>query len=290
MINYDARLFRRRKIKHFEAEFPDRLIELRNRGKLLRILNMILRFDEKGISHQKLADEYKLDRKTLRKYTKWLIERGLIVRDGKSGKYFAASMLKTGINMSADAICRNFLEITFDSIKKEERFFSLPIEQRLSSLKDLEFGPLKEIQSKYIRPRAITEKPDEIDLERILFDFSNIIGGFVTYILIQSLNMSNEISKDGEDFEEKGLLIQKWVADVVSVLSEELLSLFEKYTAFHYSHSVAQANNTTINHLILAYSNTYSGLFKKLKNIMKKVHQENREEIDQLKRLQRNKK
>src|SRR5688500_8375349 len=105
MISYDKRLFRRRRLRHLEAELPPKLRELKNKGKLLNILNVILIYSENGISHQKLAEIFEIDRKSLRKYTKWLTEKELIRREGKHGNYFPTSKSKGGTYASADTLC-----------------------------------------------------------------------------------------------------------------------------------------------------------------------------------------
>lgn len=168
---------------------------------------MILTYGERGISHKILAENVEIDRKVLRKYTKKLIEAHLVRREGKNGKYFPTNVSKSWIYVSADILCKRFRDMAFPSLRKEEEYLSTPIGQRKFSYDKPE--PLKEVLSEYIVPRKLTEKIDEIDLERILFDFSNTIGGFITYALIQSLSLSPEITERSDDFEEKGFLAQK---------------------------------------------------------------------------------
>lgn len=170
MINYDVRLFRRRQLRHLEAELPPKLRELKNRAKLLQVLNVILTYQEDGISHQKLAKKVKLNRKSLGKYTKELIGEGLVRREGSHENYFPTSKPKRGTPESVDNLCRRFLEMAFhwDEYWQEQDTSEPEV--------------LKEVTSQYIRPRKKTME-DDIKLERILFDFSNTIGGLITYIL-----------------------------------------------------------------------------------------------------------
>jgi hypothetical protein len=228
LIDYSARIFRKRRLRQFEGQLPDKPQELKYRERLRRILKVILTYGETGISHKILAESIKLDRKSLRKYTKKLVEIRLIRREGKNGKYFPTNVSKSWIYISADILGKRFRDMAFPSIKKEEEYFSIPIGQREFRYEEPE--PLKEVTSEYIIPRHPTEKTDEIDLERILFDFSNTIGGFVTFVLIQALNLSPGITERSEDFEEKGLLAQKWIADILSIMSEDLIYVFEAYT------------------------------------------------------------
>lgn len=259
MINYDERLFRRRRLRHLEAELPPNLRELKNTRKLLHTLNVILIYSENGISHQKLAEKVKVDRKSLRKYTKWLTERGLIRREGKRGNYFPTSKPIRGINASADILCRRFLEMAFDwDDYWQVQTISIP-------------QVLKEVTSQYIRPRPKTVA-DDINLERILFDFSNTIGGFITYILIQTMNISNKLDKYTHDLEEKSLIERKWIGDVMSILSEHLLSIFFEQTWYHPTNFPPDPRKYTyVGDLTSSFSLAYPDLYKKLEILMQKL-------------------
>jgi hypothetical protein len=109
---------------------------------------------------------------------------------------------------------------------------------------------------------------DEIDLERILFDFSNTIGGFITYVLIQSLRLSPEITERSDDFEDKGLFAQKWIADTLSVLSENLIYIFETHTDLYLSRFLDINDPLANNKLNLAFANVYPFFHKELESVM----------------------
>jgi predicted transcriptional regulator len=261
MTNYDRRLFRRRKLRHLEAaKLPPKLRELKNRGKLLQILNVILIYSENGIPHQKLAEIVKIDRKTLRKYTKWLTEKELIRREGKHGNYFPTSKSKGGTYASADTLCRQFVKMAFDWNDYWQG-------QATSSIPQV----LKEVTSQYIKPRQKTVT-DDMNLERILFDFSNTIGGFITYILIQSMNSSIKIEKHVHDLEEESLVKQKWIGDVMSVLSEYLLNIFIEQTWYHPTNFPPdQRKYTYFGDLTSSFFLVYPDLYKKLEILMQKL-------------------
>jgi hypothetical protein len=260
MTNYDKSLFRRRRLRQLEAaEIPSKLRELKKRGKLLKILNVILIYPEIGISHQKLAEIVKIDRKSLRKYTKWLIEKGLIRREGKHGNYFPTSKSKGGTYASADTLCRQFVKMVFDwDDYWQGQATSIP-------------QALKEVTSQYISPRQKTVAGD-INLERILFDFSNTIGGFITYILIQLVNPSIKIEKHVHDLEEESLVKQKWVGDVMSVLSEHLLNIFIEQTWYHPTNFPQDPRKYTyFGDLTSSFFLAYPELYKKLEILMRKL-------------------
>lgn len=144
---------------------------------------------------------------------------------------------------------------------------------------------MKEVISEYILPRKPTDSIDGIDLERILFDFSNTIGGFITYVLITSLNLSPKITERSEDFEEKGLLAQKWIADVLSVLSEDLIYIFEAYTSLHISRSLNTTNSSLTSDLNSAFPNVYPSLHEEFEIIMEQLPQEVKNKIDEFHRV-----
>lgn len=279
MIDYDVMLFSRRRAKHLEAEYHATLRELKNKGKLLQVFNVILNYGKSGITHKNLAERVELDRKPLRKYTMWLMEKGLIRRESHHGKYFPVSIPKERIYMSADILWEQFRDLSFPSAKRLGNFFSIPVAQRVYTLKDLHPEPLAEVNSEYIVPRTITDKPDKIDLERVLIDFSNTIGGFITYLLIQSMNPANVFTEHSEDHEEKGILIRKWINDVLSDLSDEILDLFMMHTELHDSRS-PRANYSQHHDLILAFSDVYPGLYQELECILQKLPEEIKKVID----------
>ena len=259
MINYDEKIFRRRKLRELNVELPPKLSELKNRAKLLHIMNVILIYTENGISHQKLAEKVKFDRKSLRKYTKLLTEKGLIRREGRRGNYFPTSKPKRGTPASVDNLCRRFLEMAFHWNEYwQEQDTSEP-------------EILKEVTSQYIGPREKTVE-DDINLERILFDFSNTIGGFITYILILSIDLSKKLDKYTHDLEEKSLIEQKWIGDVMSVLSEHLLGIFFEQTWYHPTHFPPDPRKYTyFGDLTTSFSLAYPGLYNKLEDLIRKL-------------------
>jgi len=261
MINYNSKLFRRRRLRHLESP-PPTLRELKNRKRLPPILNVILIYAENGISHQKLAEIVKINRKSLRKYTKWLTEKGLIRREGKRGNYFPTSKSKGGTYASAGTLCKQFLDMEFASILYRPGH-TIPI----SIPEDL-----KEVASQYIRPRRITEEADYITMERILFDFSNIIGGFITYILIQSMNPSIKIEEHAQDQEEEDLVRGKWVGDVMSDLSEQLVNILVQQTWHYPTHFPSNPRKYTyFDDLTSSFSMAYPDLYEKLVDLMRRL-------------------
>lgn len=259
MINYNERLFRRRRLRHLEAELPPKLRELKNRGKLIRILNVILIQPENGISHQKLAATVKIDRKSLRKYTGWLTEKGLIRRVGRRGNYFPTSKSESGSYTSADTLCRQFVGMAF------------AWDDNWQGQATSEPQVLKEVTSQYIRPRQ-KAVADDMNLERILFDFSNTIGGFMTYILIQSVKLSNKLEKHVHDLEEVSLIKRKWIGDVMSVLSEYLPNAFFEQTWYHPTNFPPDPRKYTyIYDLTTSFSLAYPDLYEKLEALMRNL-------------------
>jgi predicted transcriptional regulator len=165
--------------------------------KRLEIMNVILSHDKEGIHHNRLAKIIGMDRKNLRPHITRLVSKGLIIREsGKHGKYFPATKSHRGTIMNADILVESF----------KERF--LQYDEDLFVL-----------ESPYFK----RDNYDEFELEDALFNFSNIIGGFITYILIQSMNPANKITDHTKDNIEKNLLAESWVEDIISLIQPYLL-------------------------------------------------------------------
>jgi DNA-binding MarR family transcriptional regulator len=171
------------------------------RRKEHKILKVIFQ-SENGIAHQQLARIVELDRKTLRPYLQRLISKGLIRRDiGLQGKYYPVKKADLGTSISADIISQYFLSKV---LRDEERKFFADT------------------------PYFKTEFTGCSDLEHFIFEFSNRVGGFVTYILIQAMNPANNIAGNTKDNVEKDFDVQRWVGDAISIAQESLLHIFKK--------------------------------------------------------------
>jgi DNA-binding transcriptional ArsR family regulator len=131
-----------------------------------RIMAVIVRYGEAGVSHSQLSEAIGKDRKTIRPHLNRLAEMGLVTRDlGKHGKYFPTIKRHRGITISAEILTESFKKRVLD-------IFNEPFV----------------LNSPHFR-RKIPYK--EFKLEDAIFNFSNIIGGWITYLLILSMNPAN---------------------------------------------------------------------------------------------------
>ena len=157
---------------------------------------------ENGIAHQELARIVELDRKNLRPYMQRLISKNLIRRDsGLQGKYYPIKETDLGTSISADILTQNFL---LKILRDHERKF-------VSNT-----------------PYFKTKFTETSELEDFLLEFSNRVGGFIIYILIQAMNPANNVGAYTKDNIEKDYAVQRWVEDAISIMQKSLLPLFKK--------------------------------------------------------------
>ena len=53
-----------------------------------------------------------------------------------------------------------------------------------------------------------------------------MIGGFIIYVLIQSMNPANKIAKDSRNVKEKDMAVQAWLEDTISIFMGDISSIF----------------------------------------------------------------
>lgn len=200
-MRYDA--FVRRKIDLEYENLPSTSTPLEDmvRKRELKILKAVST-NESGISHQKLANIIRIDRKNLRPYMERLMGKNLVRRDsGLQGKYYPVKKADLGMSIGADILSRHFLS---KILSKEERIF-IP-------------------DTQYFNTKFTVSS----ELERFLFEFSNRVGGYITYALIHAMNPANKIAGDTKDDVEKDFNVQSWIGDVMSMIQEYLLPIFKK--------------------------------------------------------------
>lgn len=186
-----------------KATFPADRIK-RKEGVILKLIIWNSRF---GISHGDLADGVGLDRKNLRRYIKRLKSRKMITRaPGKQGKYFPTA------NVYQDALLTGsfFGEVAISKLLGAESY-TIP----------------KDNYSSYSDYFSLNFT-DNSGLERALFEFSNKIGAFVTYVLIHAMNPRNKhlIKSDEKDLDQDAL-VQEWTKDTILSIIPFLLRDFK---------------------------------------------------------------
>lgn len=185
------------------------------------ILQIILRNSGTGVGHIELAKMAGLDRKNLTPYTKRLIDKKLIRREsGKQGKYYPTEEAYKDTRLNAYVFGRNFIW----NLLRKKRY--LVTNEERSEVTDntvpgwycLNFTGYK----CYFEPRF----REEDRLEHSIFEFSNQIGAFITFILIQATNPENNHLITSKERVEKDELIQDWIKSVVSSIIPHLVGEF----------------------------------------------------------------
>jgi hypothetical protein len=188
-----------------EATFSGDIIR-RKEGEILKLIIMNSRF---GISHKDLADHVGLDRKNLRLYIKRLIGRKLISRSsGKQGKYFPMANVYQNALLTASF----FGEVAISKLFNAQNYI-VPKENTYNTYSD----------------HFTLNFTEDSSLERTLFEFSNKIGAFITYVLIHAMNPRNEhIIKSDEKDLDKDALVQEWTKNAIFSIIPFLLREFKE--------------------------------------------------------------
>jgi biotin operon repressor len=219
----------------------ENLAELPHLEHLRRVegrIMMFLRFAEGGISHLELARKVGINRKNLTSHMKRLITKGLVIRGrGKHGKYYPASKKHRGLSITAQI----FSEAAADRI--------------------LTYGDFP-INSPYFENRVVHNDPlDNYPLDKALFKFSNVIGAVITYLIIQSMDRSNEIpGRDAKNTKEQDINVERWFNDGISTLGTYLLNSFKEYTVGEFPrvpYYYAKEDGTVDGHRMLVDFNKY---------------------------------
>jgi predicted transcriptional regulator len=174
------------------------------RKKEENIVKTILAYED-GISHQLLAETIDINRNNLRPYMERLIKRGLVTRDkGKHGKYYATNKARRGISLTADILANSFVSNILDN---ENFLIDIPsLETNIIPFSGLEYELLK---------------------------LSNILGGFMIYAMIQSINLANNITERSRNAVEKDAAVEAWLKDITSLSMQDILSRFKSRVFLH---------------------------------------------------------
>jgi hypothetical protein len=157
-----------------------------------------------GISHNQLAHIADLDRKSLRKYTQHMMKDGKIRRDGIHGKYFPTEEAYKDPLLNATLFGDDFRFRLLD--KKQDLVLCNQIIVDSDLKKQIDCASYTSLY----KP-MFTRKHK---LEHTIFEFSNRIGAFITYALIQAMNPDNNktsLSTKGQDE-----IVKKWAQNSIS--------------------------------------------------------------------------
>jgi len=74
---------------------------------------------------------------------------------------------------------------------------------------------------------SLDKDSDDYYLERPLLAFSNALGGFLTYVLIQAMNPANKITEGSKNSIEQDVMVQTWLEDVISLITPSVIRSFK---------------------------------------------------------------
>jgi predicted transcriptional regulator len=160
---------------------------------------------EGGISQSRLEKQIDLDRKNLKPSIEILIKKGLVKKEkerGLHGKYFSTEKAYKDPLLFAYF----FADIFRHDLLKQENLITTTnrIEEHAQPfLLCRDFTTYRH----YFEPK-FTEKHK---LERTLFEFSNRIGAFITYGLIQAMNPDNYNEYNLGSAQEQDTLVREWI-------------------------------------------------------------------------------
>jgi DNA-binding MarR family transcriptional regulator len=173
------------------------------RLKEAKIMTAILRSGDDGISHGALATIIRIDRKNLRGYTKRLIDKGLVTRlPGRHGRYYPTTKARRTRILSTHILSEFFVSkiLGFDTIQLPQDVMDIPLLDRNS---------------------------EDYFLEHALLTFSNGLGGFLTYVLIQAMNPANKLTEGSKNSVEQDVMVQTWLEDLISMIVPSLIRGFK---------------------------------------------------------------
>jgi hypothetical protein len=181
-----------------------------------RILQFVLMHYKKGIGHILLAKLVGIDRKNLTPHINRLIEKKLIRReDGKRGRYFPTEEAYKDARLSAYLFGTNFIKLLGrdNLVTNNERR-----ENIIPGGYCLDFTGYRH----YFEPKF----RENDRLEHCIFEFSNKVGSFITFVLIQALNPENKQIIKSEEHVENDTLIQEWIKGACLSIMPFLVSEF----------------------------------------------------------------
>jgi hypothetical protein len=196
--------------KHFQENAKvarHKSLKSRSDEKENTILEIILVYAMKGgISHNQLAHIMDLDRKSLRKYTKKLLKDKKIKKDGKGrhGNYFPTEEVYKDPLLNATLFGDDFRFRLLDKMQ------DLVLCNQI--ITDFDLG--KQIDCTSYTSLYKPKFTHKHKVEHTIFEFSNRIGAFITYALIQAMNPDNNkssLSTKGQDE-----IVKKWAQNSIS--------------------------------------------------------------------------
>lgn len=206
-----------------------------------RVREIIRNNDSSGGIHEKqLAKEIDKNPKNLRKYLNELVSEGLIIKKNKLAPYFSTDKSYQDPLLKANLFGEKFSnrirkyaqkELIILTNKKQTNndgtkictipYYSSNCNNSSHSI-DHDFCILFERYKFFYQPK-FTENHK---LETFLFEFSNMVGGFISYLLIKTLRDNNNIKNSNKNSIQKK--DYKLILDILSNIIPTLFQIFKE--------------------------------------------------------------
>lgn len=196
-----------------------------------RIISEIVAAGSEGIFQNDVASRAGVDRITVYRVTKKYSNQKIIItrKLGRGTKYVAASMTYLNANTEAYMIGRNFLG---DVLGKEDCILCkrpyLIHHKRLHAI-DYEFVRCVDLSS--YRDYFIPKFTQNTKLEKMLFEFSNQMGAYITFLFIQFMNPNNillKLSSQEPGNTDKRNIIRGLVKNSISLTIPDMFDIFRR--------------------------------------------------------------
>lgn len=226
-----------------------------------------------GISEKQLAKEIDKYPKNLRKYLTELVREGLIFKKNKLAPYFSTDKSYQDPLLKANIVGKKFSERIKKYAQKEfiiladkkgdnyssNRICTLPDSSNYNSSHSIyhDFCILFERYKFFYQPKFTAD----YKFETFLFEFSNMVGGFISYFLIKTLvsdnnkNTSNKGKFETRDYN----IILEYFSNVIPILyqtfREDIDKIEGKYPTFSEYKEMNKEKVSTLKNLSLKTSN-----------------------------------
>ncbi len=177
-----------------------------------RIKSEIISAGQKGISQKELISRTGIERTTIYRNIKKFPNQVKIVRNGKMAQYIAIDEIVEDTSLSA-----LLLGVSFASKILADKQWIVMSKSYNNVFDFREY-------TKFFEPKFNVDSR----LEKIIFEFSNRIGAYITYVLIQAMNpdIIDTKNKNDNETENNKHISEEWVGNAVSPVLNQFLWQF----------------------------------------------------------------
>ena len=179
------------------------------------ILNTIILAGKEGISKKDLLQiVYSLDQSTVYRNTEKLEKKSLIkiIRKGQRTKYIALNNSRRNVGLGAYLLGKRFVG-DYSLLGKEGLVLSKYVQEYPTSIDFTTY-------TRFIEPKFNTNAA----LEKTIFEYSNQVGAFITYLFIHAMNaeninalllLQNGLRKDTQSENQMRFVTEEWIRNSI---------------------------------------------------------------------------